>query len=341
VTLPTTLERSSRGLWFALASLVVIGAVAIVAFSSAQLPGIPVGLGISIPPSGLIALGGSGGTGALPGSGGANGSGLAAGSPSGSVAPGGSGSPGDSGSPEGSVAPDGSPGPGGSPAPGTCADPPAGVLPAAIAFHGSRAAKVVALTFDDGWDAPTTLKILAILRRDHVNATFFPVGHAIELQPTAWRSVAKAGFPIGDHTYDHKDLTTLCFAAQVTELTRQQSIVTRTLGVSELPVMRPPFGTQNGLTRVAASVAGDVQLVLWDVDTQDWEGRSAAQIASRALAGGNGSIILMHTFAPNTAIALPRIIAGYRARGYRFVTIGQLLGVPGAVPFPPKAGTAG
>jgi peptidoglycan/xylan/chitin deacetylase (PgdA/CDA1 family) len=192
---------------------------------------------------------------------------------------------------------------------------------------------VVALTFDDGWDGPNTLRILKILRNGHVNATFFPLGRAIEIAPSAWRTVVEAGYPIADHTYDHATLAGRCYRTQLAELTRFEATVQRVLGVTPLPVTRPPGGAYDVATRRAADGAGDRALVLWDVDTRDWTGVRAATITSTALAGQSGSIVLMHTYPDATAAALPGIIAGYRARGFGFVTIGQMLGIPGPVPF--------
>jgi peptidoglycan/xylan/chitin deacetylase (PgdA/CDA1 family) len=193
---------------------------------------------------------------------------------------------------------------------------------------------VVALTFDDGWNAADTARILRILERSKVNATFFPIGRAILHAPDVWKSIVAAGFPIGDHTYDHLGLKSRCYQAQLAELTRQQSVCRRILGVDPMPFMRPPYGTFDRVTRLAATGAGEGAIVGWDVDTRDWTGLSPTAIAARALAGTNGSIVLMHTFVDNTPRALARIIAGYRARGFQFVTVGQLLGIPGPVPFP-------
>ena len=75
--------------------------------------------------------------------------------------------------------------------------------PAAVVYHGPEDEKVVALTFDDGWGGRTLRKILRVLREKHVNATFFPVGQAVRLDPQGWRRIAAAGFPIADHTFDH------------------------------------------------------------------------------------------------------------------------------------------
>jgi peptidoglycan/xylan/chitin deacetylase (PgdA/CDA1 family) len=215
-----------------------------------------------------------------------------------------------------------------------CEPAPATVRPAKVVHHGPRDQKVVALTFDDGWDPGNTMKILAILEHYKVNATFFPIGRAVHLFPSVWKAVAAGGFPIGDHSYDHPHLKGLCFAGQLSQLTRPQATMLDVLGAEPFDIMRPPYGAYDYNTRLAASAAGDPSLILWDVDTRDWDGLSRFQIARLAEAGHEGSIILMHTFVHATAAALPHIIYTYWKLGYRFVTVGQLLGLGGPVPYP-------
>ncbi len=215
-----------------------------------------------------------------------------------------------------------------------CVPPPATAKAAQLVSSGPRDQKVVALTFDDGWDPGNTMQILGTLAGLHVNATFFPVGRAVKLFPAVWRAVAAAGFPIANHSYDHRRMQGLCFADQLSELTPQQAIFLDVLGAAPFAVMRPPYGAYDRVTRLAAHSAGDARVVMWDVDTRDWSGIGPRRIASHALAGREGSIVLMHTFVHATATALPSIIAGYQARGFRFVTVGQLLGLGGPVPYP-------
>jgi peptidoglycan/xylan/chitin deacetylase (PgdA/CDA1 family) len=167
-----------------------------------------------------------------------------------------------------------------------------------------------------------------------VNATFFPVGHAVRLDPTTWRRIAAAGFPIANHTFDHGTLAGQCYAEQRLELERAQRAYTNVLDVTSLPVMRPPGGLFDDATRAAASSAGEPTIVLWDVDTSDWTGIGFRRIRANALDGTKGSIVVLHTSSMSTVRALPGIIRGYRKRGFEFVTIGQLLGIPGPVPFP-------
>ena len=220
------------------------------------------------------------------------------------------------------------------PTPGAdgCIPPPADLQPAQVASHGSRTTKVVALTFDDGYDVPNTERILRFLVAHRVNATFFPTAKAVEMAPKTWQKVAAAGFPIGNHTYHHISLKGLCYEKQLAELTKAKTVIAG----EALPMqgyMRPPYEEYDNATRLAAAGAGEAYVVLWDIDTFDWTGVDRLTIANRALKGRSGSIILMHTSAHPTAAALWRIVAKFRARGYSFVTVGQLLGVPGPAPF--------
>jgi peptidoglycan/xylan/chitin deacetylase (PgdA/CDA1 family) len=214
-----------------------------------------------------------------------------------------------------------------------CLPPPTDLAPAAVLSHGSRSAKLVALTFDDGYNADNVIRILRFLTTHRVNATFFPTGQAIEMAPITWLRVAQAGYPLANHTYHHTSLAGKCFADQLAELRRAEAQFQE----EALPLqgfMRPPYEEFDLNTRLAASAAGESHVVLWDVDTLDWTGLGKQAIAGRALDGKSGSIILMHTTSRSTTAALDEIVTKYRARGYAFVTIGQLLGIPGPVPFP-------
>lgn len=224
--------------------------------------------------------------------------------------------------------------PAGSPSTAGCAPAPQDLASVPVLSRGSRERRAVALTFDDGWDAANTGRILDTLRSQRVNATFFPTGWSLAHLPGLWRQVAAAGFPIGNHTADHLSLAGRCYDEQLGQLMAFDAEA-RTLGITPWAAMRPPSASYDVTTRLAASGAGQAALVLWDVDTRDWTGASASTVTSRALAGREGSIVLMHTFPAATASALPRIIAGYRARGFTFVTVGQLLGLGGPVPYPP------
>ena len=215
-----------------------------------------------------------------------------------------------------------------------CDTPTPDIAPAAVVRHGERNRKVVALTFDDGWDSENVEKILRILRRERVNATFLPTGRAIKQDPKTWQTVADAGFPIGNHTVHHPKLVGMCFGEQLEEIRRADEIAQTTLGIPPLPFMRPPQGLYDYRTLKAAAAAGKSAVILWDVDSRDWSGIGAGAITDLALGGRNGSIVILHSIADATVRSLPDIIAGFRKRGFTFVTIGQMLALDGPVPFP-------
>ena len=188
--------------------------------------------------------------------------------------------------------------------------------------------KVVALTFDCGGDAAGVPAILATLRSEHAAATFFVTGRWAEIYPEQTRSIA-AGFPIGNHTYDHPDLTKLSDAAVRKEIQDAERTLARVAGIETRPLFRFPYGARNAHTLAVAGSVG-YGSVYWTVDTLGWKGRdagSASDIVSRVLNGLRpGEIVLMHVGAAADgstldADALPSVIAAVRQRGYGFATV--------------------
>ncbi len=197
--------------------------------------------------------------------------------------------------------------------------------------------RTVALTFDDGPDRSWTPRILAILGRYHVPATFFVVGaHAAE-NPDLVRRELAAGDEVGAHTYTHIDLTGGW--QEQFQLTLTQNALAGAAGV-HTALLRPPYSSQPGAVTAAnwrgyRQAAGDGYLVvLTNLDTRDWARPGVARIVSAAMpARHHGAIIMMHDSGGNrseTVRALPQIITRLRARGYRFVTVTGGLGLPSA-----------
>ena len=237
---------------------------------------------------------------------------------------------------------DASQAPGQAPGPGPSTKPPRGdltVTPPVLASqtfrvwqHGSRTAKLVALTFDDGWNLDGIKKITAILRARRAPATFFPVAKAVERHPKTWRTLAEAGFPIAYHSWNHDNLAKMSAAKAKADILKSRRLIERVTGAPLFPVMRPPGGSYDRTLLRVARAAGMDAVVMWDVDTRDWTGRRARAVYRAALDAKAGSIVLLHTDKANTVRALPRIIDGLRKRGYTLVTVGQLIGLPGPVP---------
>jgi peptidoglycan/xylan/chitin deacetylase (PgdA/CDA1 family) len=213
---------------------------------------------------------------------------------------------------------------------------PVAAAPFAVASHGPRTDRVVALTIDDGYSPKACRAIFDILERRHVPATFFPVANAMRAAPALWREIADRGYPIGDHTADHTYLAGKSVAAQQAAINAGRATVRRITGRWPIRVLRPPAAEWDGKTVTAASRAGEQLILLWDTTLGDtsWH-RVESNLIRNGTRGRSGSVILMHCNHPISADVLERVIDNYRARGFAFVTIPQLFGLSGPVPIYP------
>ena len=216
-----------------------------------------------------------------------------------------------------------------SPSPSLCAA--ACPAPAVFFHHGLRTApgKVVALTFDDGFNIPACISIVHTLLAKGATATFFPNGQYVRENPGFWHWVAGLGFPIGNHTTTHHDPTSLSAQDLSLNLESDRRIVDETTGRPSIDAYRPPYGSSNALVTQVVADAGYPTMVGWDVDSGDQTGaHSVAAEVANATKGKNGSIVLMHCGSALTPLALPAIIDFYTTHGFSFATVPQLLGLP-------------
>jgi peptidoglycan-N-acetylglucosamine deacetylase len=201
---------------------------------------------------------------------------------------------------------------------------------------GKQDGKLIALTFDDGPHATVTPKILDILAQKSVKGTFFVVGRNAMQNPAVLRRVHAEGHDIGNHTYSHADLNDLSLGELALELNATQRILEAELGIHTV-LFRPPFnGTSSfgepSTPKVieAASGLGYVT-VLSGVDSADWLNPPADILVARVIGkvvAGRGQVVLFHDWGKRqpTIDALPLIIDGLAARGYRFVPMHELIG---------------
>jgi peptidoglycan/xylan/chitin deacetylase (PgdA/CDA1 family) len=191
---------------------------------------------------------------------------------------------------------------------------------------GSPRRNDVALTFDDG-PGPDTPRLLALLRAEHVPATFFQIGRAVHAYPGVARAEYDAGYPVGDHTATHPFLSHLSPAAQRTEIIDAAGTIHAAGGLFPR-LFRPPFGAFDAATLKVAR-AEHMLMVLWTVDTKDFSRPGTNRIVYTALSGARaGAIILMHDGGGprgQTIAAVPRIIRGLRKRHMHIVTVPRLL----------------
>lgn len=177
----------------------------------------------------------------------------------------------------------------------------------------------VALTFDDGPTAYTS-EALRILEREHVRGTFFEVGRLVAARAGLLRRMLEDGDAIGNHTWSHANMAA---GGRPQEITRTQRAIRDATGYTPC-VFRPPYGA------TSRALVGELHgmgltSVLWDVDPRDWSTPGQDAITGRVQhETRRGSIVLLHDGGgprSQTLAALPRIIASFKARGYRFVTI--------------------
>lgn len=183
---------------------------------------------------------------------------------------------------------------------------------------------MVAITFDDGPLPRYTGAILDVLQEEQACATFFILGSRANLAPELLQRMILEGSEIGNHTYSHKQLTTLSRSAIKEEITRSQAALQAITGKAP-KLLRPPYGSHNDVVDACMS-ENDLLYAGWSVDTQDWKLRDAQQITSRVLKEvRDGDIILMHDMYPSTVEALKAILSQLKEEGYQFVTVSELL----------------
>lgn len=211
---------------------------------------------------------------------------------------------------------------------------PAHNQPARLIYQGKTSGKEVALTFDAGADRGFAPQILRILERRHLHATFGMTGLWARRDPALVRRMARDGDVIINHTYDHRSFTglsthtaALTYAQRAWEVNQAEAAVRRITGRSTKPFFRPPFGDYDAETLALARRLGYRYVVMWTLDSLGWEHLPAPAILQRCLdLVKPGAIILMHVGSQSQdAIALPALISSLERRGYRLVTVSQLL----------------
>ncbi|TDQ50789.1 polysaccharide deacetylase family protein [Actinorugispora endophytica] len=177
----------------------------------------------------------------------------------------------------------------------------------------------VALTFDDGPGEDTGL-LLEHLDEYSAKATFYVLGSLTESSPETVRSTAEAGHEIGIHTWKHDNLALMGGDAVRDDVERTAAAIKDATGV-EVTSMRPPYGSFNETTQ--ANV--DYPMILWDVDTLDWQHMNKDKTIDTAVSETQpGSIVLFHDIHRPTVDAIPAVLEQLQGKGYHFVTVSEL-----------------
>jgi len=188
----------------------------------------------------------------------------------------------------------------------------------------------IALTFDDGPHPTLTARLLDALAARNVPVTFYVLGSQVNANPALAARIVQEGHEIANHSFSHPLLTRMSAAGIRTELARTRDAIFQATGVTPT-TFRPPYGAQNATVRNVAAEFG-YPIILWSVDTRDWESRNVNAILSHFV-DGNGNIrirdrdiILMHDVHPATIDAAIRAVDLLLAAGFTFVTVADLLG---------------
>jgi peptidoglycan/xylan/chitin deacetylase (PgdA/CDA1 family) len=196
----------------------------------------------------------------------------------------------------------------------------------------ARGTKQLALTYDDGPNDPHTLRLLEVLAKHNVRATFFLIGRYVQQRPEIVREVVKAGHVIGNHTFMHPLLTFKSSAEARKELTDCRSAIQDAVG-KHSNLFRPPFGGRRpAVLRIARELG--LEPIMWNVTGYDWNAPPAVVIEKKVSSQmRGGDVILLHDGGhkqmaadrSQTVLATDHLITRYKSEDYDFLTIQQML----------------
>ncbi len=184
--------------------------------------------------------------------------------------------------------------------------------------------KTVALSFDAAWGNEDTQELIDILNKYNIHATFFVVGRWVDKYPESVKALSDAGNEVMSHSDDHAHFAQLSAAEIKSNISASNEKIKNITG-TEPTLFRCPYGEYNDTVISTVNSMG-MSAIQWDVDSLDWKGISASDISDRVLKNvKSGSIVLFHNAAENTPEALPGIIEGLIADGYKIVPVSQIL----------------
>lgn len=193
----------------------------------------------------------------------------------------------------------------------------------------------IALTFDDGPAKATTPKLLDLLQKRGVKVTFFVQGMNAKDNPDILKREIAEGHEIGNHSWDHPDLARKSEDVVRNQIQQTQNTVFQITG-QKPKVLRPPYGAMTDHQKKWVHDEFGVNIIIWAVDPLDWKRPGPAVVAQRVVSETKpGDIILAHDIHQGTVDAVPAILDGLEAKGYKFVTVSQLIAME--KPAAPKA----
>src|SRR5438552_6553507 len=193
----------------------------------------------------------------------------------------------------------------------------------------------IAMTFDDGPSATLTPKLLDLLAARHIKATFFVIGENVAEHPEIVARAAREGHEIGNHSWSHPNFGKMADESVRRQLQQTDDAIKNATG--ERPtLMRPPYGSITAREKRWVHDEFGYRITLWDVDPYDWKRPGPAVVRNRILKETRpGSIVLSHDIHPGTIEAMPYTFNALEAKGFKFVTVSEVIRM--AVPQRPSA----
>ncbi len=216
------------------------------------------------------------------------------------------------------------------------APPPAG-MPKSTFSQCHVEGPYVAMTFDDGPHGANTPRLLEMLRQRKIHATFFLVGQCVAEFPDIVKKIVADGHEIANHSWSHPQLSTMSEATVRDQLQKTHDAIIAACGVTPT-IMRPPYGAFTARQRAWAHGEWGYKCILWDVDPLDWKVRNSEHVKTEILKQTvPGSIILSHDIHKTTVDAMPETLDALLAKGFKFVTVSELIAMDKPVAPKPKA----
>ncbi len=183
----------------------------------------------------------------------------------------------------------------------------------------------IALTFDDGPSEKLTPRLLDLLAQHHIHATFFVIGENAAAHPEILQRAAAEGHEIGNHSWSHPNFAKMSDEAVRSQVKRTEDAITSATGARPT-LLRPPYGSLTARQKRWLHDELGYEIILWDVDPLDWKKPGPNVVASRILKETRpGSIVLSHDIHEQTIEAMPRTLRELEEKGFKFVTVSELL----------------
>src|SRR5437660_9179824 len=192
----------------------------------------------------------------------------------------------------------------------------------------------IAMTFDDGPSAKLTPKLLDLLAANHIKATFFLIGENVAEHPEIVAREVREGHEIANHSWSHPNLAKMSDDGVRGQLRKTEDAIRSAIG-NRPTLMRPPYGSISTRQKKWINHEFGYKIVLWDVDPLDWRQPGPNVVCNRIVKNTRaGSIVLAHDIHPGTIEAMPCVLNQLEAKGFKFVTVSELIAME--TPIPPK-----